>query len=244
MTSCLSDKKTTQKNLTFEVPLDTLVLFDQSRQRDIPIAIYRPDKDEIKTKDKKIVIFSHGYYYNKSGSYLKYSYLTRFLASKGYYVVSIQHELSSDNLLPLTGNPQVLRCPFWERGADNILFVINNLKKTNPDLDFKGITLIGHSNGADITALFPQKYPDIVHKIITLDNRRMVLPKSKKLKVLSLRSSDQIADEGVLPTEKEQKMFGITIIKLPKTIHNDMDDNANTEQREEINHYILTFLNE
>jgi len=242
LTSCLSNKNI-KKNGSYEVRLDTFVLFDQSRQRDIPIAIYRPDKDGIKAKHKKIVIFSHGYYHNKSGSYLKYSYLTRFLASKDYYVVSIQHELSTDSLLPLTGNTQVLRRPFWERGADNILFVINYLRKTNPELDFKNITLIGHSNGADIAALFPQKYPDFVNKIITLDNRRMVLPKSKKLKVLSLRSSDQTADEGVLPTEKEQNIFGIKIIKLPMTKHNDMDDNANTQQRKEINDYILTFLN-
>jgi len=28
-----------------------------------------------------------------------------------------------------------------------------------------------------MTALNPQKYPKIVHKIVTLDNRRMALPR-------------------------------------------------------------------
>ncbi|MDF7818676.1 alpha/beta hydrolase [Runella sp. MFBS21] len=222
--------------------LDTLKLYDQSRQREIPIAIYKP-KANI-SKKQKVVIFSHGYGQNKGGDYLAYSYLTEFLASKGFFVVSIQHELATDSLLPLTGNPQVVRRPFWERGADNILFVLNELKKTNPDLNYNHITLIGHSNGGDMTALFPQKYPNTIEKIITLDNRRMELPKSKKVKVYSLRSSDQPADEGVLPTEKEIKKFGIKIIKLESTTHNEMDDNANDKQRKEIQNHLLTFLND
>lgn len=95
-----------------------------------------------------------------------------------------------------------------------------------------------------MTALFPQKYPNIVEKIITLDNRRMSLPKTKKIKVYSLRSSDQPADDGVLPSEKELKMYDIKIIKLENTTHNEMDDNANVSQRKEIQNYIFNFLNE
>ena len=222
--------------------LDTLKLYDQSRQREIPIAIYKPTS-KVSGK-QKIIIFSHGYGQNKGGDYLAYSYFTEFLASKGYFVVSIQHELATDSLLPLTGNPKIVRRPFWERGADNILFVINELQKTNPDLDYNHITLIGHSNGGDMTALFPQKYPNIVEKIITLDNRRMALPKIKKVKVYSLRSSDQPADEGVLPTEKEIKKYRIKIVKLANTTHNEMDDNANDEQRKEIQKHIFTFIND
>ncbi len=223
--------------------LETLKLYDQSRQREIPMAIFEPKTDK-KTKKHKIVIFSHGYGQNKGGDYMAYSYLTEFLASKGFVVVSIQHELSTDSLLPLTGKPQIVRRPFWERGADNILFVINELKKIKPNLNYNQITLIGHSNGGDMTALFPQKYPNIIDKIMTLDNRRMALPKTKKPKIYSLRSSDQSADEGVLPTEIEVKKFGIKIIKLPNTTHNEMDDNANQEQRKEIQDYILTFLHD
>ena len=240
LASCLSFRQSDDNKSVTTFSLDTLKLYDQNRQREIPIAFYRP---EINISGKqKIVIFSHGYGQNKGGDYLAYSYLAEFLASKGYFVVSIQHELATDSLLPLTGNPQILRRPFWERGGDNILFVVNELKKTNPDLDYKHITLIGHSNGGDMTALFPQKYPNVVEKIITLDNRRMALPKTKKVKVYSLRSSDQLADDGVLPTEKEIKKFKIKIIKLANTTHNEMDDNADDEQRKEIQSEILTFL--
>lgn len=238
LTSCLINKKAADDRACTFIS-DTLTLFDQSRNRAIPIAVYKPQVDS-----PAIVIFSHGYGQNKGGDYLAYSYLTDYLASKGYFVVSIQHELPTDSLIPATGIPQIVRRPFWERGADNILFVINELKKSNPDLNFKHITLIGHSNGADMTALFPQRYSGIVDRIITLDNRRMVLPRTTNPKVYSLRSSDQPADDGVLPTEEEQKRYGITIIKLPNTIHNDMDDKGTPGQHKEIMDYILTFLTE
>jgi predicted peptidase len=232
--------KSVEDQAGIAVRVDTLRLYDQSRQRAIPIAIYTSKTD--RTAKQKVVIFSHGYGQNKGGDYLAYSYLTEYLASQGYFVVSIQHELPTDSLLPLTGNPQIVRRPFWDRGADTILFVINELQKTYPNLDYKHLTLIGHSNGGDMTALFPQKCPNIVAKIITLDNRRMALPRTKGVKVYSLRSSDQPADEGVLPTAKESRKYRMSIVKLANTPHNDMDDNANAAQRKEIQEYTLAFL--
>jgi dienelactone hydrolase len=239
LTSCSTVTKSVENKSVFSVALDTLTLLDQTRKREIPIAIYKPQ-----TKHPQIVLISHGYNQNEGRPYLGYSDLANFLASKGYFVVSIQHERPTDSLVPDKGIPQVVRRPFWERGADNILFVINDLRKSHPELDFKHIALIGHSMGGDMTALFPQKYPNIVDKIITFDNRRMALPRTKVPKVYSLRSSDQPADAGVLPTEAEQKKYGITIRNLPNTIHNDMCDNATDKQREEIRNYVLKFLKE
>ena len=236
--ACVTNKKAAS-NRTYSFNIDTLTLFDSSRNRNIPLALYKP-----RTEHPKIIILSHGYGQNRGGDYLVYSYLTEYLASQGYFVASIQHELPTDSMIPSTGIPQIVRRPFWERGADNILFVINELKKLYPKSDFKHITLIGHSNGGDMSALFPQKYPGIIDKIITLDNRRMLLPRTNNPKVYSLRSSDQPADEGVLPTAEEQKKYRMTIIKLPNTIHNNMDNKANEEQRKEIKNYIGTFLSE
>jgi predicted peptidase len=239
-TTCFSEKKTITTS-DAKIKIDSLYLFDQTRRRAVPVALYFPERAK---NEQKLVIFSHGYGQNKGGDNVAYSYLTEYLATKGYFVASIQHELPTDDLLPLTGKAQIVRRPFWERGADNILFVINELRKLKPNLDFKDITLIGHSNGGDMTALFPQKYPNVVTRIVTLDHRRMALPRAKMPKILSLRSSDQAADEGVLPSETEQKTFDIKIIKLPNTIHDDMDDHANEVQRKEINSYILGFLKE
>jgi predicted peptidase len=243
--SCQSNSKTIGKanKLAYEVRLDSVSMFDNDREREVPVTFYLPKADKKITK-QQIVVFSHGYYQNGAGSNRKYSYITEKLASEGYFVASIQHELPTDSLISKTGIPQIVRRPFWDRGADNILFVIEQLKQSNPDLDFKHITLIGHSNGGDMTALFPQKYPDVVIRIITLDNRRMLLPRTKQVKIYSIRSSDQVADDGVLPSEVEMKMFNIKIVKLTNTIHNNMDNNANEAQRKEINDYILSFLNE
>ncbi len=72
----------------------------------------------------------------------------------------------------------------------------------------------------------------------------MQLPKTKNLKVYSLRSSDQPADEGILPTEDEVKKYKMKILKLENTIHNEMDDKANNEQQKEIQEYVLSFIND
>lgn len=242
--SCTSNKNATNTkgdNQEFEVKSDSANWLDGSRNRLIPVAFYFPVLND-KISNQQLVIISHGYGENKPGANKSYSYLAKKLASKGYYVVSIQHELPTDDLLPLTGIPQIVRRSNWERGAENILFVLNELKKIKPELDFKHVNLIGHSNGGDMTVLFSHKYPNLVDKIISLDNRRMELPRTSQPKIYSLRSSDQPADEGVLPTVAEQKKFGIKIIKLPNTIHNDMNDRGNKRQKREINAYMLDFI--
>ncbi|WP_338646852.1 alpha/beta hydrolase [Flavobacterium sp. KS-LB2] len=244
--SCTSHKTATKpklNNQAFEVKSDSASWLDSFRNRLIPVAFYSPIvKDKI--SNQQLVIVSHGYGENKPGANKSYSYLTKKLASKGYFVVSIQHELATDDLLPLTGIPQVVRRSNWERGAENILFVLNELKRIKPELDFKHVNLVGHSNGGDMTVLFAHKYPNLANKIISLDNRRMELPRTSTPKIYSLRSSDQPADEGILPTVTDQKKFGIKIIKLPNTIHNDMNDSGNKRQKREINAYVLGFLKE
>lgn len=238
LTSCNFHRKTECEKAP-DVKFDTVTFSDESRNRKIPVALYNPGSGI-----HDVIIFSHGYGQNKGGDYLAYSYLTNFLASKGYFVASIQHELPTDELIPSTGIPQIVRRPFWERGADNILFVINQLKRDYPSLNFNKITLIGHSNGADMTALFPQKYPNIIQKIITLDNRRMAFPRNTDLKIYTLRSSDQPADDGVIPTDADNKKLGITIVSLSDVKHDEMDEHANAEQRKEIQKYVLKFLND
>lgn len=246
LTSCLTIKKiNTAKNIKhdYTVKLDTLNLFDSARNRNIPIAIFSP-KADTQIANQQVVFYSHGYRQNRQGGYLTHSNLTTLLASKGYFVVSIQHEIPTDSLIPTEGIPKIVRRTNWERGASTILFVLNELKRTNSSLDYKHLTLIGYSNGGDMSMLFAQKYPNLLYKIISLDNRRYDFPRTATPKIYSLRSSDQIADEGVLPTLEEQKKYGMKIIQLKNTIHNKINDDANEKQRKEMNDYILSFINE
>ncbi|AZA50385.1 alpha/beta hydrolase [Chryseobacterium carnipullorum] len=237
--NCTS-RKITSSEKTFDVKLDTLTLFDQSRNRKIPVAFYSPKTNQ-KVSGQQVVIFSHGYGANKGGDYLVYSYLTEMLASRGYFTVSIQHELPTDELIPMEGKPQIVRMPFWERGTENILFVLNELKKSRPDLDYNHLTLIGHSNGGDMTALFAAKYPDLVYKIITLDNRRMYLSRTSMPKIYTLRSNDYPADEGVLPSFEEQKKYHITV-QSTSINHGHMDNKGNDDEHKILKNYILKYI--
>lgn len=226
-------------NLTISAQIEKdIVLLDKSRNREIPVALYLPKK----IQNAPLVIIGHGYNFNNPGANRGYTFIANALAKKGYMVASIQHELPTDALMPTTGDIQVVRKPFWESGSANILYLINDFKKRYPKLNFNKIILIGHSMGGDISTTFTQKYPELVYKLITLDQRRVAFPRVSKPQLYSLRSSDQVADEGVLPTDKEQKKSGIIIQKLPNTIHNDMNDNATAIQKKEMLDWILKFL--
>lgn len=240
--SCSSSKKTTAEisNTIYPFKTDSIEMFDKSRNRKIPVAFYYPQTAQ-KISNQQVVIFSHGYGENKGGDNRIYSYLTENLASKGYFVASIQHELPTDDLLAMEGDLKVTRGPNWDRGSENIRYVLSELKKTNPELDFSHLTLIGHSNGGDMTALFATKYPKLVSKVITMDNRRMPLPRTSKPKIYTLRSKNYTADKDVLPTEQEQIKYGITV-QFTSINHSDMDNDATIEERKIMNDFIENYL--
>ncbi len=236
---CVSRHKLMTKDTPSVIQPDTLRYVDENRKREIPVAIYQPvDK---KQANYIPVIFNHGYGANQGGDYLLYSYLAEFLASKGYFVISIQHELPTDELLPTTGNIRETRMPNWKRGAENIYYVLGKVKATYPNLHYDQLAVIGHSNGGDMAALFTHQHPELVHKLITLDNRRMELPRTTKPQVFSLRSNDYPADEDVLPGEAEMKQYNMTI-RFTNINHSHMDNDASEEERKYITGQILLYL--
>lgn len=235
-----SVKTKISENKTKDFKLDTLTYFDQSRNRKIPVAIYQPKN--LKIANNVPIIFSHGYGENNGKDYLEaYTYLTEFLASKGYFVVSIQHELKTDELLAMTGKLQETRRPNWERGTQNMFFVLQEMKRNYPNLNFIKLVLIGHSNGGDMTVLFAQKYPDLAEKIISMDNRRMELPRVAKPEIYTLRSKDYPEDDGVLPNDEEKKKYRITV-ELTDINHSDMDNDANPAERKYMTEKILEYI--
>jgi predicted esterase len=211
---------------------------DQARNRAISVVLYLPPVATVKRTKLKLALLSHGY----GGKNTDYSFIARNLVAHGYAVASVQHELPTDEPLPRTGNPRVVRRPVWERGVQNLLFVRQEMARRHPEIDAKHLLLLGHSNGGDISVLFTEQHPELVEKIISLDNRRLPLPRTRQPRILSIRSSDQPADEGVLPTPAEQATFGITITTLPNTIHNDMWDGATEAQKQEMSQIISSFL--
>lgn len=218
----------------------TTCLYDSSRNRVLPIAIYQPLKENSRTK---VVIFNHGYDGNKnSKSNLAYAYLNRFLSEKGFYVISIQHELSDDPLLAMEGDLMNTRMPNWKRGEENILFTIREFKKLKPTLRWNELILIGHSNGGDMTMLVATEYPELISKAISMDHRRMLMPRAEIPKLYTLRGCDYEADKGVLPDKQEQVKFQITVSKLDGITHSNMGENGTKEQHDFINQCIYEFV--
>lgn len=218
------------------ITTESLTLVDRTRHREIPVTLYY-DQSSIKTRLTPVVI-SHGY----GGKSTDYSFIALYLAARGHYVASIQQELPSDPPLPSAGRPYDDRMPSWQRGVQNILFLIAELKQRHPGFAYDSLLLIGHSHGGDTSMLLAREHPDVARTVISLDSRRMPFPRTRRPRVLTLRSSDQRPDDGVLPSVEEQAALGMTVVQLPATVHNDMWDGATQQQQEEMLSHIARFL--
>jgi predicted peptidase len=223
------------------IKLEKTIYRDTVRDRQIPVGLYAPTK-QLSSEKLPLIIISHGYNENRPDSYLSYSFIAKEFASKGYFVASIQHELPTDSLLDLNGVAQLVRKSNWERGVENIHFVMKTLQSRCPNIDFANVTLIGHSNGGDMSMLFGQKYPDLVKNIISLDNRRVELPRTNTPRIATLRSSDQQADEGVLPTKEEQEKYTIKVIECKELPHSNMSDEGTKKQQKTINRWLFKLI--
>jgi pimeloyl-ACP methyl ester carboxylesterase len=174
----------------------------------------------------------------------EYSFLENVLAARGYLVASIQQDLPSDPpLVTKVGMPYVGRLDVYKRGEANILFVVDELKKIEPNANYDHLTLVGHSNGGDIAMYTAKEHPGLVSKVITLDNLRVPFVHSDKMKILSFRSNDPNfkTDPGVLPTPEQAKAEGIDIVKTPFQ-HTWMSDRGPEDAREQIQSTLEKFL--
>ena len=137
--------------------------------------------------DLPVAILSHG----NTVKHTEYSFLSNVFATRGYLVISIQHDLATDDpMVTKAGEEYVGRRMQYNRGVFNIMFAIENLKKVYPDADYKHLTLIGHSNGGDISMYFAKMHADMVKKVVTLDNLRVPFLTDGKIKIISFRSKD------------------------------------------------------
>lgn len=210
----------------------SLTIFDNERQRLIPVELYPPSSAyncSIKSQCK-IALLSSGY----GLLHTDYGFIASALQHHGYLVIAIHHELPIDPALSVTGDLYQTRSENWQRGTETLEFVREyfmgvderqNLKAAH--FDFNDITLIGHSNGGDISAWLTNHQDEsngYITRIITLDHRRVPLPRDKNIRVLSIRASDFPADSGVLPNKTEQTKSGHCVVTILNAKHNDMSD--------------------
>ncbi len=209
---------------------------DEKRDRAIPTQIYALS-DSTKWNGE-LVILNCGY----GSSPTEYTYIAQELAQTGYYVVSVQHEIQGDELIPSGDDIIKLRTPNWEKGIKNMNEVLKFVKQNVPTISTQKIHLIGHSNGGDISVLFASRNPNRVHSLITLDHRRMPIPLTKKYPTLSFRADQFEADPGVIPSKSDQKVYRIEIVSLKNVEHNYLRDIASQETKKKVIHKILEFL--
>ncbi|MGA9956607.1 MAG: alpha/beta fold hydrolase [Bradyrhizobium sp.] len=223
---------------------ETLNLFDTTRQRAVSVDVAVRRDYEMKADDGywrlPVALISNG----NTVKNTEYSFLENVLAARGYLVASIEQDLPSDPpLVTKVGLPYVGRLDVYKRSEANILFVVGQLKKIQPHADYDHLTMVGHSNGGDVAMYFAKEHPQMVSKIITLDNLRVPFVLNHKMKILSFRSSDPNfkTDPGVLPTPEEAKAEGIDIVKTPFQ-HTWLSDRGPDEAKEKIDATLDKFL--
>jgi pimeloyl-ACP methyl ester carboxylesterase len=161
-------------------------------------------------------------------------------------VVSIQHDLETDEpMVTKVGEPYVGRGMQYNRGIANIMFAIDELKKLQPNSDYRHLTMVGHSNGGDISMYFAKRYPEMIRKVVTLDNLRVPFMTDGKFKILSFRSRDPVfkADPGVVPDDEICQKAGITVIRTAYQ-HNELSDRGSDEVKASIQAMLDKFLSE
>lgn len=199
---------------------EELVVYDESRNRHIPILVNAPQTTSCAhTSPCPVALLSAGY----GVSHTRYRFITNTLNQLGYLVVSIGHELKGDPPLGKGANLFHARSPNWQRGAATLDFLQRTLLPRYPSYDFQRILLVGHSNGGDISTWLTNEDKAYIAGLITLDHRRVPLPRQTGVAILSLRASDFPADPGVLPSTGEHEP-NICVLKIPQSRHNDMSD--------------------
>src|SRR6266852_6896186 len=224
----------------------TLNLFDATRQRPVAVDLAVRRDFEMKANNGfskvPVAIISNGNTVRNT----EYSFLANVLAARGYLVASIQQDLpSGPPLMTRVGQPYVGRHAVYLRCEANILFVLGELQRLQPHADYDHLTLVGHSNGGDVSMYVAKQHPELVSKVITLDNLRVPFVLSDRMKILSFRSKDPNfkTDPGVLPTPEQAKAEGIDIVRT-EFQHTDMSDRGPDSVKERIQATLDQFLSD
>jgi len=226
---------------------ETLMLHDAARgDRPVEVDIAVRRDRELRANagliKLPVAIINHG----NTVKFTEYSFLANLFAARGYIVMSIQHDLATDApLVTQVGELYVGRLPNYHRGVANIRFAIDELKKVQPNADYDRLTMVGHSNGGDISMYFAKMYPDQIKKVVTLDNLRVPFMTDGRFKIISFRSKDPVfrPDPGVIPSEEICEKAGITVVRTSFR-HNDMRDTGSDEAKATIQEMLDKMLDD
>jgi pimeloyl-ACP methyl ester carboxylesterase len=226
---------------------ETITFYDATRDNR-PVAVdiaIRRDKEMQANAGMitlPVAVLNHG----NTVKFTEYSFLANVFAARGYLTVSIQHDLPSDPpMVTKVGELYVGRLPQIQRGIANIRFAVDEMKKVQSNADYDHLTVVGHSMGGDITMYFAKMHPELVKKVVTLDNLRVPFLTDGRFKILSFRSKDPQfkPDPGVVPAEEVCEKAGITVVNTGFQ-HNDMRDTGPDQAKESIQGMLDKFLDD
>jgi len=225
----------------------TITFIDPSRDNR-PVAVdvaVRRDKEMLAVADMLVLpvaILNHG----NTVKFTECSFLANVFAARGYLAVSIEHDLPTDApIVTKVGEPYVGRLPQYQRGVANIRFAVDQMKKLEPNADYDHLTMVGHSNGGDISMYFARMYPNEIKKVVTLDNLRVPFTTDGMFKILSFGSKDPQfkTDPGVIPDGTICEKSGIKVVQTGFQ-HTDMSDRGPDEVKASIQGTLDRFLDD
>ncbi|MFC5549988.1 hypothetical protein [Massilia aerilata] len=205
----------------------------------VPVDIHAPAGIQACTPAKQcpIAILSPGY--GLAGS--DYSFVTQHLNRMGYLVVALRDSAGGailDRDAPVSPQVQTMA----RVTSQSISAVIDEAAVRYPQFDWQHLLLVGHSLGGDSSAQFAADNANRVSILISLDSRRVTLPRSANIHVLTIRASDTTADPGVLPNPEERSRYGTCVVHIEGSRHNDMQDGGSEQLKARITSAIDTFL--
>lgn len=226
------------------VDLTSEDILREGRNVTVQIAVRRDREIQAMAEmiDLPVAVLSHG----NTVKHTEYSFMSNVFAARGYLVISIQHDLATDDpMVTKVGEEYVGRRMHYNRGAFNIMFAIDEVKKLYPNADYRHLTLVGHSNGGDISMFFAKQHPELVKKVVTLDNLRVPFLTDGKVKILSFRSKDNQfkPDPGVIPDDETCARAGIKVVRT-EFQHNDLSDRGSDRVKSTIQATVHQFLDE
>lgn len=205
----------------------------------VPVDIHPPAREHACSiaRPCPVAILSPGY--GMAGS--EYGFVTRYLNETGYLVVALR-DSAGGVTLDRNGRISEQVQAMARAASQSIATVADANAPLYRAFDWRRLLLVGHSLGGDSSAQFAADYPGRVAGLISLDSRRVALPRSADIPVLTIRASDTLADPGVLPDEEERGRYGSCVVRIEGARHNDMQDGGSAQLKASILSAIDAFL--